>query len=49
MPSGGSTYPEGTPGVGLAIAPDDPLSLLVAVARGNGEFVILFEQDSSIR
>ena len=25
------------------------LSLLVAVARGNGEFVILFEQDGSIR
>jgi porin len=35
MPSGGSTYPEGTPGVRLEIAPDDPLSLLVAVFDGN--------------
>jgi porin len=35
MPSGGSTYPEGTPGVRLAIAPDDPLSLLIAVFDGN--------------
>jgi porin len=35
LPSGGSTYPEGTPGVRLAIAPDDPLSLLMAVFDGN--------------
>jgi porin len=35
LPSGGSTYPEGTPGVRLEIAPDDPLSLLVAVFDGN--------------
>ena len=35
LPSGGSTYPEGTPGVRLAIAPDDPLSLLIAVFDGN--------------
>jgi porin len=35
LPSGGSTYPEGTPGVRLEIAPDDPLSVLVAVFDGN--------------
>jgi porin len=35
LPSGGSTYPEGTTGVRLAIAPDDPLSLLMAVFDGN--------------
>jgi porin len=35
LPSGGSTYPEGTPGVRLEIAPDDPLSLLIAVFDGN--------------
>jgi porin len=35
LPSGGSTYPEATPGVRLEIAPDDPLSVLVAVFDGN--------------
>jgi porin len=35
LPSGGSTYPEATPGVRLEIAPDDPLSLLIAVFDGN--------------
>jgi Carbohydrate-selective porin, OprB family len=35
LPSGGSTYPEATPGVRLAIAPDDPLSLLMGVFDGN--------------
>ncbi len=35
LPSGGSTYPEGTMGARLEIAPDDPLSLLIGVFDGN--------------
>jgi hypothetical protein len=33
--SGGITYPEATPGVRLEIAPDDPLSLLMAIFDDN--------------
>jgi porin len=35
LPSGGPNYPEATPGVRLEIAPDDPLSLLMAMFDGN--------------